>query len=119
MVEQRDTSSASSIYGKFLALVEVNGVRYCPFKYELYEQGGYKYVRTFMLMTSKDGTTSNPTATTLYETVENDQFDADSWVETYAQDVWPELKVVGPCTFEQALKWLNADGATYTIVPLS
>lgn len=119
MVEQRDTSSASSIYGKFLALVEVNGVRYCPFKYELYEQGGYNYVRTFMLLTSQDGTTSKPTATTLYETVENDMYDADSWEETYAQDVWPALNVVGPCTFEQALQWLNADGATYTIVPRS
>lgn len=45
--------------------------------------------------------------------------DADGWEETFAENVWPALGVKGPCTFEQALKWLNADGATYTIVPLS
>lgn len=118
MIEKRDTSSASNLYGKFLALVEVNGVRYCPFRYEIYEERGYNYMRSWMLLTSQDGTTSNPTATTLYEKAETVNMDEGSWEATYKSDVWPDLGVVGPCTFEQALQWLNADGATYTIVRL-
>lgn len=116
MVEQRSTLNASGTYGKFLALVEVNGVRYCPFRYEIFEQGGRNYLRSWMLLTSQSGTESNPTATTLYETVDSEMGDAESWEETYASDVWPEINVVGPCTYEQALQWLNEDGAHYTIV---
>lgn len=118
MVEQRNESSFSSAYGKFLALVVVNGVRYCPFRYETFEQGGYTYMRSWMLSTSQSGSESKPSATTLYELVDSDAQDAESWEETYRQDVWPELHVEGPCTYEQALAWLNAGGASYTIVRL-
>lgn len=72
-----------------------------------------------MLLTSQTGAQSNPSATTLYEAQEATQNEGIGWQEYYAENVWPVLNVVGPCTFEQALQWLNADGATYTIVPLS
>lgn len=119
MIEQRNNDNASALFGRYLALVEVNGVRYCPFRFETYEEGGYTYLRSWMLLTSKTGAQSNPSATTLYEAQEQTKGEGSNWQEYYEENVWPTLGVKGPCTFEQALKWLNADGATYTIVPLS
>lgn len=119
MIEIRNSDISSTLYGKYMAVVEVNGERYCPFRYEIFEQGGHNYLRSWMLLTSQSGTESNPSTTTLYEQKDQDMADADGWEETFAENVWPALKVVGPCTFEKALQWLNADGANYTIVPLT
>ena len=118
MIEIRNNDNTSTLFGKYMAVVEVNGVRYCPFRYETYDQGGYTYLRSWMLLTSQTGTQSNPSATILYEAVEQTQGEGTDWQEYYAENVWPTLNVVGPCTFEQALAWLNAREATYTIVRL-
>lgn len=118
MIEIRNNDISSNMYGKYMAVVEVNGVRYCPFRYEIFEEGGHNYIRSWMLTTSQSGTESNPSATILYENVDASMGDGDVWEANYAENVWPTLGVVGPCTFEQALAWLNAGGASYSIVRL-
>lgn len=114
MVEFRNNYSGSSTYGKYLALIEVNGEKLYPCDFFPLQEGnitmmGYRY-----LLTSQTGDNPNPNATTLYTEVEGfglyEDFDmADFFIPQ-------EYGCTGVCSLAEAQDWLAANGTPKQIV---
>lgn len=114
MVEIRDNYSAHYTYGKYIAVIEVDGQRLYPCDFFPDQDGnvtmmGYRY-----LLTSQTGDFTNPDATTLYTAASAWGLYEDFDIADF--DVPGEYGCTGVCTLAEAQAWLAANGTPKEIV---
>lgn len=114
MVEHRDNYSGSATYGKYLALIEVDGQKLFPCDFFPSMNGVVKMMSYRYLLTSQTGTDPNPDAATLYtaagEWDEYDRFDMEDFF------LPQEYGCTGVCSLAEAQAWLAANGTPKQIV---
>lgn len=114
MIEIRDSASWQATYGKYIALIEVDGRRLFPCDFFPTYEGVVKMMGYRYLLTSQTGTNPNPDATTLYTAAsawgEYDDFDIADF------DNIIEYGCDGVCTLAEAQAWLAANGTPKEIV---